>query len=168
MSENLPLWLPDLIELKEFGGDWNRYLPELYRYFKRDFVISRPRLEGSDIVLKRYPVIRGFEASFWHLITSEDPGSMSDYTSGRLPDLRRCERIRWPRAIVEHANDPCVLTWCNERKGSVRTLLFVPEADYLLVLANRSGYLILWTGYTVERPHRKKKLLEEYERKKKV
>ncbi|MNH30689.1 hypothetical protein D3C79_909980 [compost metagenome] len=41
--------------------------------------------------LKRHPVIQGKEATFWHMI------SEGNDEAERLPDLRRCERIRWPR-----------------------------------------------------------------------
>ena len=36
----------------------------------------------------------------------------------RTPDLRRCERIRWPRPIIEHESEDSILVWENERRGN--------------------------------------------------
>jgi hypothetical protein len=39
----------------------------------------------------------------------------------------------------------------------------VEEAEYLVVLAERKGYVLLWTAFPVTEPHRKRKLQQEYE-----
>lgn len=46
----------------------------------------------------------------------------------------------------------------NER----RILLWFEEYEYLVVLAERNGYCLLWTAYPVTRDHGKRKLLKEY------
>ena len=80
-----------------------------------------------------------------------------------MPDLRRCERIRWPRPIIDHGAEPVIRVWENERKGERRICLWLENADYLVVLARRRGYVLLWTAYPVTQPHRRRKLLREYE-----
>lgn len=150
-------WLPPLILLESYGGDWGAYFAEVYEGFRRDHVYHRPRFRGEELRLKRHPVIDGKEATFWHLI-SEGMGE-----ADRLPDLRRCERILWPRQVIEHADDPVIKVWGNKRGTETRTLLWLEEEDYLVVLAERSGYKLLWTAYLVPQEHRKAKLRKEYE-----
>ena len=82
----------------------------------------------------------------------------------RTPDLRRCERIRWIRAIIEHADDQSVLVWENNRGGNQGILLWLKSQDFLVVLGRRSqGYAMLVTAYPTNREHTRRKLLKEYE-----
>ncbi len=153
-----PPWLPALVRLADYDGDWDRYLDATYDLYRRDLVLSRPVFEGRRLALKRHPVARGKDATFWHIVSS---GPVED---DRLPDLRRFERIRWPRAIIDHTADPAVLIWENVRRRDRRVCLWVPAADYLVVLAKRSTYTLLWTAYPVDREHTRRKLRAEYER----
>ena len=65
-----PDWLPPLVYINQFGGEWDRYIEAVYAYFKVDFIDSRPQFQDKAIKLKRYPLLEGREATFWH-ITSE-------------------------------------------------------------------------------------------------
>jgi hypothetical protein len=152
-----PVWLPPLVLLKDYDGDWNRYEAALYAYFKQNFVDNKPIFEGKPLALKRHPLFQGKEATYWHII------SEGDLEEERLPDLRRCERIRWPRAIIEHSTEPDVKVWENERKGETRICLWLEQQDYLVILARRKNYVLFWTAYLVPQPHRKRKLQKEYE-----
>ena len=107
------------------------------------------------------PDEKGKEATFWHLI------SEGKSEKDRLPDLRRCERIRWPRPIIEHYDQPAITFWVNERRGEKRICLWFEE-EYLVVLAKRHGYVILWTAYLVTKTHTKIKLKKEHEAYKKL
>ena len=156
MIESLD-WLPPLILFRDYGGDWNAYVEKLYEHFKRDFVESKPLYNGRRVNLKRHPMEQGKEATFWHLISD---GKVED---DRLPDLRRCERIRWPRPIIEHSGDAVVKMWKNKRKDEVRICLWLESQNYLVVLADRKEYVLPWTAYLVEYPHRSRKLQHEYE-----
>jgi len=151
---NPPEWLPPLFKFK---GNWPLYLNALYELFKADFIEAKPQFRGRRIGLKRHPMSEGKEATFWHLV-QEGPVEES-----RLPDLKRCERIRWPRPIIENSEDSTLRVWMNIRKGEARVLLFLEEEEYIVVLAERKGYLLLWTAYLVDKPHRKRKLLKEFE-----
>lgn len=62
-------WLPPLVLLEEYGGDWDRYLTALYDFFTHDFIDKTPSFKGIKLALKRHPVIQGKEATFWHLIS---------------------------------------------------------------------------------------------------
>jgi hypothetical protein len=158
MTSEMPGWLPALVLFQDYGGDWDRYVKVLYRYFKQDFVDSQPFFRGKHLALKRHPMEQGKEATFWHLISE---GSKKE--DERLPDLRRCERIRWPRPVIEHADDPPIKVWENQRKRETRILIWLEAAEYLVILAARRGYTLFWTAYPVTQPHRKRKLQKEYE-----
>jgi len=150
-------WLPSLICLSDFGGSWEQYVDFLYRHFERDFINTHPCLRGVRVSFRRHPMDQGKVATFWHLI------SEGQQESQRLPDLRRCERIRWPRAIIEHAEDPSIKVWENERSGDERICLWLEGREYLVVLSKGNGYRLLLTAYVTEWQHTKRKLQREYE-----
>jgi len=152
-----PDWLPPLVLFNNYGGNWNAYLDALYEYFKEDFIDSRPRFEGRELSLKRHPLSQGKEATFWHLISE---GANED---NRNPDFRRCERIRWPRPIIDHNEDGVVKVWKNQRHGETRVCLWLEDQNYLMILADRKDYLLPWTAYVVDQPHRRRKLQREFE-----
>lgn len=157
MTNGIPAWLPALVLFSDYEGNWERYVDALYGYFKLDFVESKPTFRGKNLGLKKQPVEKGKEATFWHFISE---GSNED---DRVPDLRRCERIRWPRPIIEKADEPVVKVWGNKRGSDKRILLWLEKQEYLVILAERKGYLLPWTAYIVTENHRKKKLQKEYE-----
>jgi hypothetical protein len=150
-------WLPSLVLFEDCGGDWERYLDELHAFFKSDFVESQPVFRGQRLGLKRYPLSKGKEATFWHLISE---GKTEDE---RTIDIRRCERIRWPKPAIEHEAEPVVKVWENERRGEKRICLWLEAEEYLVVLAKRNGYVLPWTAYLVVLPHEQRKCQKEYE-----
>lgn len=152
-----PDWLPPLVLFNDYSGDWNTYLKALYAYFKRDFIDTKPTFQGRRLGLKRYPMARGKESTFWHMIQE---GKAEDE---RIPDLRRCERIRWPKPIIEHDAAPTIKVWRNQRGREQRVCLWFVQENYLVILADRGNYILPWTAYMVEQPHRQRKLQKEYE-----
>jgi hypothetical protein len=157
MSET-PDWLPPLVLLEDYSGNWDAFLAATYEFFKQDFVENTPPLfQGRRLGLKRHPIARGKEATFWHFV-QEGP-----IEEDRLPDLRRLERIRWPRPIIEQESDPEIKVWRNKRKGKDRICLWYEQESYLVILDDRGSYLLPWTAYPVERPHQQQKLRREYE-----
>lgn len=151
-------WLPPLMLFDDYDGNWDRYLTAIYAVFKKDFVDSKPGFPGKRFALKRYPIQDGKEATFWHM-TSE--GTVEE---NRRPDFRKCERIRWPRPIIESLlMSGRVVSWKNKRKRDVRILIALPDFSYLVVLSDRKEYVLLWTAYPVERDHLRRKLRNEYD-----
>ncbi|MCK4632952.1 MAG: hypothetical protein KAT79_06745 [candidate division Zixibacteria bacterium] len=150
-------WLPQLILMSSYGNNWSEFLDAIYRFFKKDYMYSKPSFNGEHIGHKRHPAIQGKEATFWHLI------SEGSNESERVPEIRRCERIRWPRAVIDNCGDPDVKVWENSRRGECRVVLWFEKQNYVVVLARRKDYLLLWTAYPVVRVHRKEKLRKEYE-----
>ena len=155
---SLPGWLPPLEELTDYRGDFARYLDAIYQIFCADFVVSKPVFAGKRLSLKRHPIIQGREATFWHMI------SEGNDEAERLPDLRRCERIRWPRPIIENTEDAALKVWREPNGSGHRVLIWFAEAEYLVVLDERKDYILPWTAYPVEREHQQRKLERRWER----
>ena len=156
MSSSTDL-LPPLVLLEDCESNWHQYLETIYQFFCQDFVSSKPNFEGKRFALKRHPIIKGKEATFWHMISE---GNVEDE---RLPDLRRCERIRWPRPMIEALESSHIKWWRNKRKEEERIVIALEDFSYVVVLADRGEYVLLWTAYCVEQEHRRQKLQREYE-----
>ncbi|MGR3220296.1 MAG: hypothetical protein ACUZ8H_10835, partial [Candidatus Anammoxibacter sp.] len=75
---------------------------------------------------------------------------------------------RWPKPIIEHDNEHVIKVWQNKRNNEKRILLWLENQEYLVILAERKGYVLSRTAYLVKEEHRKRKLLKEYEAYKKA
>lgn len=104
------------------------------------------------------PRDQGKEAGFWHAI-SEGANELE-----RTPDLRRCERVRWIRAIIEHADVQGVCVW-EEMRGSDRRIhIALSDFSYLVVLADRRSYVQFITAFCVEHERQRQKKKDAWER----
>lgn len=149
-------WLPSLVTMADYAGNWGDYLDAIYSIFQRDFVQSKPQYAAKRFALKRHPVYQGKEATFWHLISE---GSKEE---DRTPDMRRCERIGWPRPIIEAIDSDNVCVWRNKRGRSERIVIAVNDFSYLVILEDRKDFILLWTAYHVDQKHRRRKYEKEY------
>lgn len=157
MTDEQYFELPELIELSEYGGDFAKYLEAVYELFKRDFIENKLSFRGMRLGLKKHPLYKDKEATFWHM-TSE--GSDEEE---RLPDLRRLERIQWPAVMINNSEHPYLKVWENTRGTKTNILIFHEAENYLVILRKGNGYVIPWTAYLVAYESRKQKLLKEYE-----
>jgi hypothetical protein len=151
-------WLPSLLLLEDFDGAWPAYLAAVLAAFERDFGADRPLFRGKRMAVKRHPLMEGMSATFWHLI-SEGSGETE-----RVPDLRRCERIAWPMAVLRAADDAQRVRVWEERdpKRGRKVLIALPDFSYLVVLDDRGEYVLPWTAYPVERDHSRRKLAKRF------
>lgn len=146
--------------LNDFGGDWDAYVNAVHAEFRRLYIDAPPTCGALPFSVKKRPVSEGREPSFWHLVSE---GKTEDE---RLPELRRSERIRYPRALIDAAsvNDPDVRCWKQDRgREGKRIILATTDFDYMTVLGLNENYVILLTGFPVEREHRQKKIRQEWE-----
>ena len=150
-------WLPALIPFSDYDGQWPKYCEAIYSMFHRDFIASKPAYPSKRFATKRHPEYDGKAATFWHLISE---GNVED---DRLPDLRRCERIAWPKPIIEAMNTVAIRFWKNTRGRNVRILLAVEDFSYVVVLEEREDFVLLWTAYFVEYPNKRRRMQQEYE-----
>ena len=155
-------WLPELVLFEDSGGDWSRYVEVLHKHFLNDFVRSKPLWPDKRFALKRHPETDGKSATFWHFISE---GSIE---KDRTPDLRRCERIRWPRPVIEQfpnkQPEPSarILWWKEKRKSETRYILTLNDFSYKVILADRGNYILPWTAYLVEYENARRKLQHKY------
>ncbi len=172
VSYNL-VWLPDLIMLKDYNGDWDAYLDAAYAYFAADFITDKPKLLEHEVKSKRQIAYNGQDHSFWHCIEESAGGAKDE--ENRIPKIALVERIRWPRPVIEHAvNTPGVLAWSEIYRGhgtKKRVHLFVEDEDYCVVLDPRGkdcngqpAYYYLWTTFLCETDRQHDKLLKRYAR----
>lgn len=146
---------PDLLLLAAFDGDWQAYEAELYRIFLNEIARGGLNFRSWPIRCRRIPEAQGRWASFWHLVQE---GRIEDE---RTPDLRRCERIRWVRWVVENATAHAEIDeWQNSRGTETNTLLWYRE-EYLVILAQRRDYWLLKTAYCTEKSGRVRQLRRE-------
>jgi hypothetical protein len=155
-----PDWLPPLQTLPDFGGDWSVYIEETYRRFRHDFVAFPVTLEGRRCLAGRDIGPDGKELTFWHIV-SEGPEERT-----RTPDLRRCERISWPRALIEamDAGSEHVRWWRTTRGRDRRLVIALEDFSYVVVLSERPTYFVLITAYAAEREHERVRLRRQYEK----
>ena len=156
----MPIWLPPIVPYSDFNGDWVAFLEEIYSQFRQDFLDDFNRrsltFDGGTLRVRRHPLVRGKEASFWHLI------STGDIEEDRIPDFDRCERIKWARAIIDNHDDPAIKKFKSERSSNINICLWLESENYMVVLGQRNGYTILLTAYVVT-AHRAKALQKDYE-----
>lgn len=131
-----PKWLPPLILLEKYGGDFDKYINVVYAVFYSDFIARRTRYEGKQILLigRDKELVKGKERRFWHCVSE---GQIED---DRPPDLRRCECMPWMRPVIENAAEVTMDVWVENQTGKgVRPHLWFNE-EYLVVLER------LWKG----------------------
>jgi len=153
-------WIPGLVQVADYGGDWDKYLNALYQFFRKDFIDSNPMFRGTSVGITKYPYSQGKESTFWHII------SEGNVEEDRTPDFERCKRIRWPRAIIEHCDgEASIQVWENMHGREKRTLirLIFAENDYLIVLAWHKTTVLLVTAYLITWESQKNRLQKEYE-----
>jgi len=148
-----PAWLPGLICLADYSGSWGLYEEVIYEVFKNDFLRSSLNYDGLKIVLKRLRPMKGKDATFWHIIEG---------SSGGGPDLRRCERIGWPKPIINNSRDSEIKIWEEDQQGACRILIYLECAEYLVVLEKRKSYILFWTAYPIKYRGKKEDLLKKY------
>lgn len=148
-------WLPDLVCLEHFGGDWESYLEIIYSYFKADFLGSPPKYNNSIVAIKN-GLSENKEIGFWHLV------SEGESEENRQINFRRCERIRWPRPIIENCNCNPLLVWEKEHKNRSRICILFKEEKYIVVLENRTTFFLLITAYYIEFNRRINNLIAEF------
>lgn len=147
----------DLPELIPFQGNWDEYLESLYAIYQKEIVKGGLAFEDLPIRCQFRPPSKGKGFGFWHLISE---GSEEDE---RVPDIRRCERLRWIAWIIQRAGgDTRVSWWENQRGRNTHIVLWLEQYDFAVILARRSGYYLLKTAYCVK-PHRRKAFRGERE-----
>ncbi len=135
----------NLPELFLFHGDWPRYEDELYEIFLETFVRASLQFRGWRVSAQYTPETKGKGFSFWHTI-ADGPNEVD-----RIPDLRRCERIRWIGWLIQQVESNSDLSWWENKRGSsIHVVIWHEKESFAVVLARRKDYYVLKTAYWVK------------------
>jgi len=162
MSKVAALVFPELICFEEYQGNFKNYFEAVYQIFSSHFIKSNPQFEGLKVTAPRYPEVDGLSRTFYHIT------HQGEDEQNREPDLRRMERIRFPKFKIENHPHDELLVWEKEIGRDTRIHILNKDESYLLVLNKRKEYLLLWTAYYIEHKHTLNKKLVEYETYKKA
>jgi len=158
-------WLPELLEY-DTDSSWTDYERMLYVIYKHDFIETHPEFNKKQVNIRFQPIIDGYEESFIHF-TCRD----YDATGKREPDFRRCERIRWIRAIIENylcrktcdeTNCSGIKIWKEPYKMYKRIHFLFEDERYLVILEEREDYCLLVTAYYLDYANALEKQLKHY------
>jgi hypothetical protein len=150
-----PSWLPPMVCVNPWTVET---FETLYEVFKRDFKATQPAYAGQP-VWTFSDMDSGREVVFWHLTHRQDK-----VTGGRLPDLRRSERLPWVRKMIDNAKKPEILAWdYKEGKGTVNTYIWLKDYDFLVLMKKYpDGRRRLLTSFYVDYPNYRRKLEKKY------
>lgn len=148
-------WIPKIIELRDFGGDWYEYDSYLYSIFVRDFIDNPMEFNGKPLRIRRHPMQGDKEQAYFH-VTNKDSSLSSNDPNDRVPDLRRCERIEWIRLFLENydCNKGCkdcsgIKVWRENYKGNDRLHFLFEEYRFLVIIEERKDYYLLISGFYI-------------------
>lgn len=162
MIEEKGLIFPDLIYFNDYAGDFKNYFKAVYTVFENDFIKSQPKYEGLKVSAQKHPEVDGIHRTFYH-ITHEGEDEQD-----REPDIRRMERIRFPKFVIANCSHSQLLVWEKNIGRDDRIHILNEEERYLVVLTKRKEYLLFWTAFFIEDNHTLKKKIKEYETYKKA
>ncbi len=158
--------LPPLVEWDQQASPWKEYIEVVFAIFYDDFIKTQPQFRGGWVRCYQKPIIDGKEGGFWHCVTTFDSGHKA-----RFPDLRRCERIRWPRIIIENVDsegfqiDYWTKIHSTSRGQKTRHYLWFQE-EYVVILeetirAGGSTVFYLITAYVTDQKHTLERFCKE-------
>jgi len=157
-------WLPELVPCENWAM-FPEYEAKIYAIFKHDFIDTCPTFEEKKVAIRKEPRIDGHEQAFYHVTNKEFEADKE-----RVPDSKRCERIKWVRAFIENYNcdpslcDDCdgIKVWEETYKNNARVHLLFEEENYVVILERREKYVLLITAYYFDYPHALRKELKKY------
>ena len=140
---------PDLMPWN--GSDWEVYENAIYEVYLETVAHAGLRFRGDPVSVRFKPPSNQKGYGFWHLI-SEAPDQANRNEDDRIPNLRRCERVRWVAWCLQNAVAPGFSWWENQRGRDTHVVVWAEEHDYAVFLAkhtpkNGSCYYLLKTAY---------------------
>jgi len=142
-------------ELFVLSGDWELYEKALFKIFKDTIVEGKLDFLGMPVRTRWLPSSKGKHFTFWHLI------SEGEKEEERIPNLRRCERLKWVAWVLDNYNiHPKIDHWPNRRKGSRNYVVWYNE-EYAVILTKRNGYFLLKSAYCTFSQRKKESFRKE-------
>jgi len=153
-------WLPPIIDSSEYA-DWDKFLEEIYRIFKRDF------LEGDTLSYRSAPVIinsdleRGKEKTFWHLTHRTEKGKK--WGKRKIRDVSRAERLPWIRPVIANSGEKDILDFdFFEGQGTVRSYLWLKKWNFVVILESQNQSYLLVTAYHLDHNRQVQQLEDKF------
>lgn len=156
---------PELIYFSDFDS-WNDYEDEVYNIYLETVVNANLLFLNVPVKVRFRPTTKEKAFGFWHLI-SEAQDQNNKNEDDRLPDLKRCERIKWVAWCIQNIEQEGFLYWENQRGRDTHVVILAEQLDFVVILAKRKTdleekYYLLKTAYCIKE-HTKRKLRREYE-----
>jgi hypothetical protein len=153
-----PEWtLPALLPFS--GSDWPQYEEQIYEVFRQDFLVTPVLWRAQPVTVQREPLLNGKVDGFWHVATETGP---SGQVGDRVPDLDRCARIRWVKAVLV-APTQAVRTFGQIRGGYQHYGVALPDFSYIVFLRQWPGKVQLKTAYSVPSAYKRESYRKEWE-----
>lgn len=152
--------LPSKIFLADFKGAYERYIEELYKVFKRDFMDRPPFFGKHQLRLKKHPLVQGRAYTFYHMT------HCGSDEKNRIPDMRRCECLPWGKPTIEKVTEYSLRFWPQTRRGKNRICIWLEtdtDEHYFFILDVRKNYILPWTAFVAEHDHQIEKKRKEYQ-----
>ena len=144
--------------------DWSAYEDAIYDAYLETVVDARLVFCGHPVKVRFFPETKHKGYGFWHLI-SEAPDQKNRNEDDRVPDFRRCERIRWVAWCIQNANSAGFSCWENQRGSETNVVIWAEAYDFAVILTKRvpSGrpcFYLLKTAYCL-RSHTIRKFMKK-------
>lgn len=170
----MPDWLPDIVSVDPWTeGTYDM----LYQIFCRDIRDYDLRYFGNKVWIFQ-DIEDGKEKIFWHLTTRSAraikiprrkrkfyPAGQTYIDEDRYPDLRRCERLPWIKALIEKAREPGLITWdYEEGDGTIKTYVWLKELDFAVIMKKYpDNKRRLITSFYIDKNFKRKDFERKYE-----
>ena len=152
-------WLSPINPCKELK-DYKEYEANLYKIFRKMFFDDKVFFKGLQVKVETNPKYLEYEHAFIHLTCKTESPNPKD-VNDREPDFRRCERLHWIKSIIEKY--PCLENcvnceglllyeeYVNGNENRIRTKIFFPKEQYIIILEKRKNYYELITAFFIDR-----------------
>ncbi len=170
----MPDWLPDMVCVNPWT---DRTYDLLYEIFCRDIRDHDLRYIGNLVWIFK-DMEDGREKIFWHLTTRSAkkekiprrkrkfyPPGQTYIDEDRYPDLRRCERLTWVRALIENAEAPEVMAWdYEEGDADIKTYVWFKGYDFVVIMKKvRNNRRRLITSFYVDKEYKRQDFERKYQ-----
>ena len=154
---------PPLMLMRDYS-DWGTYEDAIYAVYLETVARAGLQFCGELVKVRFIPTTRHKAYGFWHLI-SEAPSQNNHDEDDRIPDLQRCERVRWVAWCIQNASAPGFSWWENQRGRETHVVIWAEQHDFAVVLAKRQTqdglrFYLLKTAYCL-RSHTIDKFIRE-------
>lgn len=148
--------LPSLVQVSDYNA--SEYIDKIYEIFVNEVVNGNLSFLGLPISCPWHPPYDSKHFSFWHLISESSDSNRVE--QDRVPDMRRCERIKWIAYVINNASNK-QLVWCWEKdiktsRGKSKHIhLYFHEERYMVILRRKNVRFEIVTTFTVENHKRR-------------